>query len=76
MTGIETLLEWTDNRFGLVSLVVCMFNLYLVRGVSLRLNKCQNTDMCQVMYRNLAEKIDAQSEQLKDILQEIRELRQ
>jgi hypothetical protein len=73
MTGLETILGWVDNRFGLVAMCFCMFNLFLVRGVSSRLNKCQNTDMCQVLHANLAEKIDKQSSTLDAILRELRE---
>jgi hypothetical protein len=73
MTGLEKILEWTDNRFGLVALAVCMFNLYFIRGVSVRLNKCQNTDMCQVLHHNLTEKIDRQGKTLDEILKELRE---
>ena len=75
MTGLGQLLEWTDNRFGLVSLVFCMFNLFLVRGISAKLIKCQNIDMCQVLNTNLAEKIDKQSNTLDSILVELRDIK-
>lgn len=72
MAGLEQLLEWTDNRFGLVSLIFCMFNLFLVRGVSNRLTKCQNVDMCQVMHKHLIDKMDVQSAAIQRQLEEIK----
>lgn len=67
VTGIEVVLEWADERAGFAALIISMFALYLIRNITSRLDKCQSTDMCQVMHRSLISTIGEVKGDVKDL---------